>query len=72
MELKNYRIGIWLDDAQLQLQFAELLMRKSAFVYLARNDEEMERLLEELDLDRVVVGAPAGDEPAIEVEFGVN
>ena len=46
-------------------------MYMGAFVYLARNDEEMELLLEELELDMMVVGAPAGDEPAIEV-FGVN
>ena len=42
MELKNCKIGIQLDDAQLQLHLAELLMRKGAFVYTARNDEEMD------------------------------
>ena len=47
-------------------------MRKGAFVYLARNDEEMELLLEELDLDLAIVGAPAERGPAIEVAFGVN
>ena len=71
MELKNCKIGIQLDDAQLQLHLAELLMRKGAFVYTARNDEEMELLLDGLDLDMAIVGVPAESGPAIEA-FGVN
>ena len=44
-------------------------MHMGAFVYLARNEEEMELLLEELGM--VVVGAPAESGPEIEA-FGLN
>ena len=72
MELKNYRIGIQLDDVPLQMHLAGLLMRKGAFVYTARNDAEIERLLDGLDLDMAIVGAPAEWGPAIEMAFEVN
>ena len=69
MELKNCKIGILLDDAQLQMHLAELLLRKGTFVYTARNDEEMERFLDGLDLDMAIVGVPAESRPGIET-FG--
>ena len=54
------------------MHLAELLLRKGAFVYTARNDEEMERFLEGLDLDMAIVEVPAENRPAIEVAFEVN
>ena len=47
-------------------------MRKGAFVYLARNDEEMELFLDGLDLDMAIVGIPAERGPVIEMEFEMN
>ena len=61
MELKNCRIGVLLEDYLLRRRITELLMRNGAIVHCARNEEEMGDLLELMDLDIVVAGAPKPD-----------
>ena len=58
MELKNCRIGVLLEDYLLRRRITELLMRNGAIVHCARDEEEMAELLELMDLDIAVVGAP--------------
>ena len=58
MELKNCRIGVLLEDYLLRMKITELLMRNGAVVHCARDDAEMAELLELMDLDLAVVGAP--------------
>jgi len=71
MELKNCKIGILLDDDRLGYALAELLMQQGAYVYRAKNEDEMERLRRGLDLDLVVVCERAKRGLVVEA-FGVN
>ena len=55
MELKNCRIGVLLEDYLLRRRITDLLR---AIVHCARDEEGMVELLELMDLDISMVGAP--------------
>ena len=61
MDLKNCKIGMLLEDYLLRRRFTDLLRQNGAVVHCARDEAEMEELLELMDLDIAVVGAPRKD-----------
>ena len=61
MELKNCRIGVLLEDYLLRRRITDLLQQNGAIVHCARDEAEMAELLELMDLDIAVVGAPKPD-----------
>ena len=58
MELKNCKIGMLLEDYLLRRRITDLLRQNGAVVHCARDEAE---LLELMDLDVAVVGAPKAD-----------
>ena len=61
MELKNCRIGVLLEDYLLRKRLTDWLRDNGAIVHCARDEAEMEELMELMDLDIAVVGAPKPD-----------
>ena len=54
MDLKNRRIAVRIDDPELRYQLSELLMRNGAVVHGARDEVELQRLLDKLGVEVVV------------------
>ena len=57
MELKNRRVAIRIDDAQLQWQLSDLLMKKGAVVHRARDEDELRLFVDRLGVEVVVAEA---------------
>jgi len=62
MDLKNRRIAIRIDDPELRYQLSELLMKNGAVVHGARDEVELQRLVDRLGVEVAVV-----DRMAIEI-----
>ena len=62
MDLKNRRIALHIDDPELRYQLSELLMKNGAVVHGARDGVELQRLVDRLGVEIVVV-----DRMAIEI-----
>ena len=62
MDLKNRRIAVRIDDPELRYQLSELLMKNGAVVHGARDEVELQRLLDQLGVEVAVV-----DRMAIEI-----
>jgi len=57
MELKNRRVVIRIDDAQLRRQLSDLLMKKGAVVHRARDEAELLLFVDRLGVEVVVAEA---------------
>ena len=55
MDLKNRRMAIRIDDLELRYKLSELLMKNGAVVHGARDEVELQRLLDKLGVEVVVV-----------------
>ena len=55
MDLKNRRIALHIDDPDLRRRLSELLMNNGAVVHGARDEVELQRLLDKLGVEVVVV-----------------
>jgi len=55
MDLKNRRIAVRIDDPELRYQLSELLMKNGAVVHGARDEVELQRMVDKLDVEVVVV-----------------
>jgi DNA-binding response OmpR family regulator len=62
MDLKNRRIALHIDDPELRYQLSELLMKNGAVVHGARDEVELQRVVDRLGVEIVVV-----DRMAIEI-----
>ena len=63
MELKNRRVAIRIDDAQLRWQLSDLLMKKGAVVHRARDEDELQLIGDRLGVEVGVAEArPEGFE----------
>ena len=54
MDLKNRRIALHIDDPELRYQLSELPMKNGAVVHGARDEVELQRLLDKLGVEIVV------------------
>ena len=54
MDLKNRRIAVRIDDPELRYQLSELLMKNKAVVHGARDEVELQQLLDKLGVEIVV------------------
>ena len=54
MDLKNRRIAVRIDDPELRYQLSELLMKNGAVVHGARDEVELQQLLDKLGVEIVV------------------
>ena len=54
MDLKNRRIALHIDDPDLRRRLSELLMNNGAVVHGARDEVELQRLLDKLGVEIVV------------------
>ena len=57
MEVKNRRVAIRIDDARLRWQISDLLMKKTAVVHRARDEEELQLFVDRLGVEVVVAEA---------------
>ena len=57
MELKNRRVAIRIDDAQLRWQLSDLLTKKGAVVHRARDEDELRLFVDRLGVEVVVAEA---------------
>ncbi len=57
MDLKNRRIAVRIDDAQLAWQLSDLLMKNGAVVHRARDEEELRLFVDRLGVEVVVAEA---------------
>ena len=55
MDLKNRRIAVRIDDPELRYQLSELLMKNGAVVHGARDEVELQRMVDKLGVEVVVV-----------------
>ena len=54
MDLKNRRIAVRIDDPELRYQLSELRMKNGAVVHGARDEVELQQLLDKLGVEIVV------------------
>jgi hypothetical protein len=54
MDLKNRRIALHIDDPELRRQLSELLMKNGAVVHGARDEVELQRLVDRLGVEIVL------------------
>ncbi len=54
MELNNRRIALPIDDPELRYQLSELLMKNGAVVHGARDEVELQRLLDKFGVEIVM------------------
>ena len=54
MDLKNRRIALHSNDPELRPQLSELLMKNGAVVHSARDEVELQRLVDKLGVEVVV------------------
>ena len=54
MDLKNRRIAVRIDDPELRYQLSELLMKNRAVVHGARDEVELQRLLDKFGVEIVM------------------
>jgi CheY-like chemotaxis protein len=57
MDLKNRRIALHIDDPELRYQLSELLMKNGAVVHGARDEVELQQLLDKLGVEVVIAEA---------------
>ena len=57
MDLKNRRIALHIDDPELRYQLSELLMKNGAVVHGARDEMELQRLVDRLGVEVVIAEA---------------
>jgi CheY-like chemotaxis protein len=57
MDLKNRRIAVRIDDPELRYQLSELLMKNGAVVHGARDEMELQRLVDRLGVEVVIAEA---------------
>jgi hypothetical protein len=57
MELKNRRVAVRIDDAQLAWQLSDLLMKNGAVVHRARDEEELRLFVDRLGIEVVIAEA---------------
>ena len=57
MDLKNRRIAVRIDDPELRYQLSELRMRNGAVVHGARDEVELQRLVDRLGVEVVIAEA---------------
>jgi DNA-binding response OmpR family regulator len=57
MDLKNRRIALHIDDPELRYQLSELLMKTGAVVHGARDEMELQRLVDRLGVEVVIAEA---------------
>ena len=57
MDLKNRRIALHIDDPELRYQLSELLMKNGAVVHGARDEVELQRLVDRLGIEVVIAEA---------------
>jgi CheY-like chemotaxis protein len=57
MDLKNRRIAVRIDDPELRYQLSELLMKNGAVVHGARDEVELQRLVDRLGVEIVIAEA---------------
>ena len=54
MDLKNRKVGIYVQDWQLRMQLSNLLMKNGAIVYGALDEEELQDLVEQLGVEIII------------------
>jgi len=59
MDLKNRRIALQIDDPQLRWQLSQLLMQNGAAVHRAKDEEELQRLVDKVGVEVVVATVAA-------------
>jgi DNA-binding NtrC family response regulator len=57
MELKNRRVAVRIDDAQLAWQLSDLLMKNGAVVHRAKDAEELRLFVDRLGVEVVIAEA---------------
>ena len=57
MDLKNRRIALHIDDPELRYQLSELLMKNGAVVHGARDEVELQRVVDKLGVEIVLAAA---------------
>jgi DNA-binding NtrC family response regulator len=57
MELKNRRVAVRIDDAQLAWQLSDLLMKNGAVVHRAKDAEELRLFVDRLGIEVVIAEA---------------
>ena len=57
MDLKNRRIALHIDDPELRYQLSELLMKNGAVVHGARDEVELQQLVDRLGVEVVIAEA---------------
>ena len=57
MELKNRRVAVRIEDAQLARQLSDLLMKNGAVVHRARDEEELRLFVDRLGIEVVIAEA---------------
>jgi hypothetical protein len=57
MELKNRRVAVRIEDAQLAWQLSDLLMKNGAVVHQARDEEELRLFVDRLGIEVVIAEA---------------
>ena len=60
MEVKNRRVAIRIDDAQLRWQLSDLLMNKGAVVHQAQDEDELRLFVDRVGVKVVVAEARPG------------
>ena len=55
MDLKNRGIALRINDPELRYQLSELLMKNGAVVHGARDEVELQRMVDKLGVEVVVV-----------------
>ena len=57
MELKNQRVAMRIDDAQLRWQLSDLLMKKGAGVHRAQDKDDLLLFVQRLGVEVVIAEA---------------
>ncbi len=65
MNLKNRRIAVRIDNPELRYQLSELLMKNGAVVHSARDEVELQRLVDRLGVEIVVPTVKAPESASI-------
>ena len=57
MELKNRRVAVRIEDAQLARKLSDLLMKNGAVVHRARDEDELRLFVDRLGVEVVIAEA---------------
>ena len=70
MDLKNRRIALHIDDPERRRQLSKLLMKNGAVVHDARDEVELQHVVDKLGVEIVVADRHSRTEPALEYRVG--